>query len=148
MEHELVTPLLKGGSLDPEYLRRYRPVSNVSFVSELTERVVARRRTNHISEHQLHECYQSAYRPHHSTETALVMVQNDILGVFDNRQGVILVLLDQSAAFDTIHHSMLVSRLQQRFDIIGAASAWIESYLYLDGLNQWFCPATHLTIVT
>ena len=129
MKHALVTPLLKKHSLDPECLRSYRPVSNLSFVSKLTERVVARRLTDHVSEHQLHECYQSAYHPHHSTKTALVMVQNDILEAFDNSQGVILVLLDQSAAFDTIDHSMLVSRMQRRFDITGVASAWIESYL-------------------
>ena len=90
---------------------------------------MARRLTDHVSEHQLHECYQSAYRPHHSTETVLVMVQNDILEAFNDRQGVILVLLDQSAAFDTINNSMLVSRLQWRFDITGVASAWIESNL-------------------
>ena len=59
----------------------------------------------------------------------MVMVQNDILEAFDNRQGVILVLLDQSAAFDAIDHSMLVSRLQRRFGITGVASAWIESYI-------------------
>ena len=123
MKHALVTPLLKGHSLDPECLHSYRLVSNLSFASKLTERVVARRLTDHVSEHQLHECYQLAYRPHHSTETTLVMVQNDILEAFDNRQGVILVLLDQSAAFDTIDHSMLVSRLQPRFDITGVASA-------------------------
>ena len=61
--------------------------------------------TDHVLEHQLQECYQSAYCPHHCTETALVMVQNDFLEAFDNKQGVILVLSDQSAAFDTIDHT-------------------------------------------
>ena len=61
------------------------------------------------------------------------MVQNDILEAFDNRQGVILVLLDQSAAFHTIDHSMLVSHLQRRFGITNIASGWIESYL-----SGWF----------
>ena len=129
MKHALVTPLLKGHSLDPECLRSYRPVSNLSFTSKLTERVVAQRLTDHVSEHQLRECYQSAYHSYHSAETALVVVQNDILEAFDNRQGVILVLLDPSAAFDTFEHSMLVSHLQRRFGITGTASVWIESYL-------------------
>ena len=83
----------------------------------------------HVSEHQLHECYQLAHRPHHSTETALVMVQNDIIEALDNRQGVILVLFDKSASFDTIDHSMLVSGLQRRFGITGVASVWIKPYL-------------------
>ena len=130
MKRALITPLLKGHNLDPECLRSYRPVSSLSVVSKLTDRVVVRRLTDYVTEHQLHECYQSAYCPHHSTETALVMVQSDIFEDFDNKQSEIVVLLDQSAASDNIDHSVLVSRLQWRFGIIGVASAWIESYLF------------------
>ena len=87
MKHALVTPLLKGHSLDPKCLRSYRPVSNLFFVSKLTEGVVARRLTDPVSEHQLHECYQSPYCPHHSTETALVMVQNWQFWSFRQQRG-------------------------------------------------------------
>ena len=60
---------------------------------------------------------QSAYRKYHSTETALVKVNNDIPTAIDNLQSVILVLLDLSAAFDTIDHNLLLLRLNHRFGI-------------------------------
>ena len=52
---------------------------------------------------------QSAYCPMHSTETVLLQVQKDILMSMDNKNVVILVLLDLSALFDTVHHQILLS---------------------------------------
>ena len=75
------------------------------------------------------ELYQSAYKDHHSTETALVKVQNDILRALDHQKSVILLLLDLSAAFDTVNHNILLSRLKSRFGIIGNAYNWYKSYL-------------------
>ena len=59
----------------------------------------------------------------HSTETALIRVQNDILPVTDDSQCVILVLLDLSAAFDTVDNKILIDRLRHRFGIKGKAVA-------------------------
>ena len=84
---------------------------------------------DHATANDLLDRNQSAYRPHHSTETALVLVQNDILKALDRRHGVILILLDMSAAFDTVDHDVLVTRLVQRFGVTGCAIAWIKSYL-------------------
>ena len=97
----LVTPLLKKSTLYPEVMKNYRPVSNLPFVSKVLERVVLRRLLNHLDVTNQHEPHQSAYRPLHSTETALVRVCNDILLSLDQRKAVSLVLLDLSAAFDT-----------------------------------------------
>ena len=72
---------------------------------------------------------QSAYRRRHSTETALLKITNDIYEGFDNRQSTILVALDQSAAFDCIDHSTLISRLQHTFGVTGQVLAWLSSYL-------------------
>ena len=50
---------------------------------------------------------QSAYRPNHSTETALLRVRNGLLYILDERKAAILVLLDLSVAFDTIDHTII-----------------------------------------
>ena len=129
MKHAIVTPLLKKANLDPDNMTNYRPISNLSFASKLLERHVARCLLDHATTNDLLDRNQSAYRPHHSTETALVLVQNDILKALDQRHGVILILLDMSAAFDTVDHDVLVTRLEQRFGVTGCAIAWIKSYL-------------------
>ena len=72
---------------------------------------------------------QSAYRPFHSTKSALLCVQNDILSSLNNKKAVTLVLLDLSAAFDTIDHEKLLHCLETRFGINGTALNWFRSYL-------------------
>ena len=129
MKSAIVTPLLKKSTLDPDILKNYRPVSNLSYISKLLERVVAGRLTDYMTENNLHEHLQSAYKPGHSTETALVKVQNDILTSIDQHGVVILVMLDLSAAFDTIDHDILFSRMENTLGITGQALAWFKSYL-------------------
>ena len=121
MKQALVIPLLKKDNLDPDVLKNYRPVSNLSFLSKVLERGVAARLTNYMTINQLHEPMQSAYRACHSTETALVRVQNDILRTLDQGGAAILVLLDLSAAFDTIDHSILLSRMESVLGVKGSA---------------------------
>ena len=84
-----------------------RPISNLTFVSKLIEKAVALQLNDHILRHHLDEIFQSVYEAFHSTETALVRVHNDILTAIDNNNTVILLLLDLSAAFDTVDHSIL-----------------------------------------
>ena len=72
---------------------------------------------------------QSAYRKFHSTETALLCVQNDILRAIDSGSVVVLVMLDLSAAFDTIDHDILIHRLDGDFGVKGSALDWFSSYL-------------------
>ena len=75
------------------------------------------------------EPFQSAYRANHSTETALLRVFNDILRSMDQQKVTILVLLDLSAAFDTVDHNILLHRLHTRFGISGTALDWFKDYL-------------------
>ena len=129
MKLALVTPLLKKAGLSPENLDNYRPVSNLSFLSKLIERVVARQLSFHLESSGLYVPVQSAYRPNHSTETALLKILNDLLLVADSGDAAILALLDQSAAFDTIDHEILLERIQLRFGISDLVLTWIRSYL-------------------
>ncbi len=75
------------------------------------------------------EAYQSAYHQFHSTETALTCVMNDILLALDQRKSVFLVLLDLSAAFDTVNHQLLLGRLAGRTGLNGVPLTWVSSYL-------------------
>ena len=129
LKKAIITPVLKKPSLDIEKLSNYRPVSNLSFLSKVIERVVASRLTKYMSENKLSEPMQSAFRTGCSTETALLKVQNDILKAMDDNKVVILVLLDLSAAFDTVDHNILIQRLKGRLGLDGAALEWLRSYL-------------------
>ena len=72
---------------------------------------------------------QSAYRKFHSSETALLYVQNDIFASLDAGHSTALLLLDLSAAFDTIDHSILIHRLQHWFGISSTALNLLSSFL-------------------
>ena len=73
-----VKPLLKNSNLDSNNLKNYRPISNLSFQSKLTERVIADRLLSHLYSHYLMSNFQFAYGKFHSCKTALLRVQNDI----------------------------------------------------------------------
>ena len=120
---------MKKSDADFEQFQNFRPISNVKVVSKLLEKAVVIQLTDHVMGHHLDETFQSAYKNFHSTETALVRVQNDILCAIDNNESVILLLLNLSDAFDTVDHSILLSRLRDRFGVNGTAVAWFESYL-------------------
>ena len=119
----LVKPHLKKMSLDPDDLTNYRLVSNLFFLSKVLskvlERIVPSQLNEHFNHNNLLSPLQSAYRPNHSTETSLLMIVNDLLAAMDNNIICILTLLDLSAAFDTIDHQILLTRLQHSFGISG-----------------------------
>ena len=129
MKSDIVTPLLKKSSLNPGILKNYRLFSNLSYISKLLERVVACQPTDYMTENNLHKHLYSAYKPGHSTATALVKVQNDILTNIDQHGVVINVMLDLSAASDTIDHDTLFSRMENTLGIRGQALAWFKSCL-------------------
>ena len=122
-------PILKKDSLDHEVYKNFRPILNLSFISKTTEKVVATHINHHLENASLHVIHQSAYKKGHSTETALAQIHNDILCAIDDAQCVILELLDLSAAFDTVDHDILITRLKHCFGITGKALGWIQSYL-------------------
>ena len=125
----LVKPLLKKITLDADCLKNFRPISNLPFLSKLIEKVIADQFISHLKSNNLLEIFQSAYKPLHSTETALLRVSNDVLRAIDNRKCVFLTLLDLSAAFDTIDHNLLLDLLHHDLGIRGVALKWFRSYL-------------------
>ncbi|XP_068599205.1 uncharacterized protein [Brachionichthys hirsutus] len=124
-----ITPILKKPGLDPENLSNFRPISNLPFLSKILERVIAAQLQTHLNSNSLFEPFQSGFRPNHSTETALIKVTNDLLLSSDSGHLSILILLDLTAAFDTISHSILLSRLKTTLNITGSALSWLQSYL-------------------
>ena len=92
---------------------------------------------DYINDNDLGESLQSAYKRHHSTESALLKVHNDILKAVDNLRTVVLLLLDLSSAFDTVDHGILINRLESRFGIKGKALQCFRSYL--ENRLQYVC---------
>ena len=117
----IVLPLIKKPGLDPQVLKNYRPVSNLSFLSKLIGKVISSRILTHTADNDLIDKFRSAYRCGHSTETALLCVYGDIVTMVGKGNGSYLVLLDLSAAFDTIDHDTLFVILDQYIGITGSA---------------------------
>ena len=124
-----IIPLLKDDSLDPNVLNNFRPVSNLLFIGKVIEKVVLKRLNDHLSKNNLHCSDQSAYKKNHSTETLLVKITNDILVASDSRSATVVMLLDLSAAFDTVDHKLLLNILEKEIGLKGHVLAWFKSFL-------------------
>ena len=129
LKKAVITPIIKDSTSDRNNLRNYRPVSCLSFMSKIFEKVLYNQIYNHLKVNKLQAKYQSAYKPHHSCETALAKITNDIGTELSDGKNVLLVLLDSSAAFDTVDHGILLDRLNNEYLIKGKALQLIASYL-------------------
>ena len=124
-----ITPLLKKADLDSADLKSYRPISNLSVISKLLERIVAKQLIRYLKDNDLLPDLQSAYRSGHSTETTVLKVLADILQALDAGDFALLILLDLSAAFDSVDHPTLLERLHISYDINDVVLLWFSSYL-------------------
>ena len=124
----VILPLIKKPGLDPEILKNYRPVANLSFLSKVIEKAIALQIYEHLSDNDIVDSFQSAYKAGHSCETALLRVYNDIVTTVVKGNGAMLVLLDFSAAFDTIDHVILFEILFKYVGFSGKALDLIKSY--------------------
>lgn len=124
----LLKPLLKKTNMEPIF-ENFRPVSNLLFLSKITERAAANQLLRHCENNAPLPTCQSGFRKYHSTETALLKVQNDILLSMDRQEICFLVLLDLSSAFDTIDHKTIIEVLEYQFGVTDKALEWIKSFL-------------------
>ena len=116
----LVKPLVKKMSLGTT-MTNYRPVSNLQFISKIVERVTLYQFTQHCNSNNLLPDYQSAHRKYYSCETSLVKLVNDILWAMEKQLVTLVVILDLSAAFDTVDHDLLLEVLVKQYGIVGTA---------------------------
>jgi len=86
LKESVVSPVLKKTTLNTEDLSNYRPISNLSLISKITERVVKSRLTTHLSSNNLLNPHQSAYSKHHSTETALLYIHDHLINAIGSQQ--------------------------------------------------------------
>ena len=126
---DLVIPILKKRCLDHNDLNNYRPVSNLCFIAKILEKLLLSQVSSYLNSHNLYNTCQSAYRPGHSTETALLKIVNDLFLSFDKGNISVLALLDFSSAFDTIDHPILIHHLHTDFGFTDAVLQWFSSYL-------------------
>ena len=127
--HAFVGGTVSTWARDKNLLKNYRPISNLPFLSKILEKVVLHKLLSHLQENNLSNPFQSAYRAGCSTETVLSHIVNDILSALDNDNISVLLLLDLSAAFGTLDHQILLSRLNSVFGIQSTALQWFHSPL-------------------
>ena len=128
LKNAVVSPLLKK-SLDENEHKSFRPVSQLPFLSKLIERVVLRRLNRHMTRNDLNKDFQHGYKKRHSTETLLLKFTNDLMVGIDQKLGVVVLLVDLSAAFDTVNHNILLNILAKELNIKGTALRWFKSFL-------------------
>ena len=121
LKHAFVQPLLKKHNLDVNCRKNYCPISKLPFISKILEKAILSQVLPFLNSANVLEPFQSGFKACHSTETALLKVSNDLLLMLDTDGTTILVLLDLSAALDTVDHPTPLARLHQWVGISGSA---------------------------
>ena len=124
LHRAIFTPVLKKVTLDHNELKHYRPVSNLQLTSKVLEKFASSQIIGYTEKHDLYEPMQPAYRRQHSTETTLACVHDDISRALDDQKAVLVLMLDLSAAFDTVDHEIMLHRLRNDFGNTDTAHRW------------------------
>jgi len=115
--------------IDAEILKNFRPVNTLLFLSKLIERIVLIRLNEHMTLHNLHDNSQFGYKKFHSTEIMVLGLVDEVLRGFDENLATIIIILDLSAAFDTIDINTIIRILRDEIGIDGIALKWFHSFL-------------------
>ena len=121
-----VIPLFKSGN--NMCISNYRPVSVLPVISKLFERLMFNRITDFIDKQNILYKYQFGFRTNHGTDSALITLVDHIMSAIDSGNIVLGVFLDFKKAFDTVNHTILISKLN-KYGIRGVALDWIKDYL-------------------
>ena len=121
-----VLPLLKKPGADRAVPANYRPISNLSTISKILERLALAQLRPHLLSCTNFCPFQSGFRTGHSTETALLELLNDVFTAGDDRRFTVVIGLGISAAFDTISHTVLLDRLQTDFGLSSVVLDWVS----------------------
>ena len=121
-----VTPVFKSG--DKRDFTNYRPISVLPVFSKLLERIIYKRTVEFFDKHSLLYHGQFGFRTGYSTSMALASISNKIVDAFESNEFALGVFIDLSKAFDTINHTILLSKLN-RYGIRGRALDFFSSYL-------------------
>jgi len=124
-----VSSLLKKAVMNVNAPASFRPLSNLNTISKFLERLALSRLRPHITDFLNFNVLQSAYRQHHLTETTLLNILNDSYSNIDGGRSTLLVALDLSTTFDTVEHSVLLTRLHNSFGVTGVVGNLITSYM-------------------
>ena len=141
-KHACIRPLLKSPTDDQDVMKNYRPISNLSFLSKVIEKCVYNQIMPYLMSNDLLDVFQSACRPYHSCETALIAIHNDIGTMLDSKLNVALLIFDLSAAFDAVNHQFLLKKLHFHYGFCNNVLACFDSYLsgknYYVKVNNFF----------
>ena len=107
----------------------FRPILNLNSISKILDRLFLSRQLPHTNSSSNFNAFQSAYRPHQSTEIALTLTLDNVFHAVDTGSATLLVSLGLSGAFDSINHNILINRLSSGFGLTGLALNWISSYM-------------------
>ena len=130
IKESVISPLIKKFKLDHDANKSYRPISNIEFISKIIEKVVLIRLNEHMNINNLHTPEQFAYKKRHSTEHLVLQVVDEVLVGFEKGSATIVILLDLSAAFDTVNLTKLMQILENQINIKGTALNWFKSFLF------------------
>ena len=129
LKHSTVTPILKKSGLDQDVLSNYRPVCGGMFVDKIIQKNVLAQLNEHMDLNNLHIPHQSGYKKFHGCETVMLKIVDDILLCLDANTCTILLILDLSAAFDTVDHDELLKILENELGLSGTVLEWFKSFL-------------------
>ena len=106
----------------------FRPIALLCFLSKVLEKIAHDQITEYLNINNLLDPLQAGFRRHHSTQTALLKLTDDIRMAIDKKKVTLLLLFDFSKAFDTVSPSKLLRKLRQ-LGFSRSALLWIKSYL-------------------